>query len=173
MTDAQLTSNESAIIDKLMHAPFATAAMRRQAAETIARLMVERDERAAWAEAWHRALETVATMLEVPTAGSDKMLLHDINEAINKLRGSHETGAKPLACEGCGTMGNGIRRCCPDQHMVDAQQVIHKLWDLAYPPRRMPAGNTPKASVCICGEPNTQGVTHRTDGPCFVTPRAE
>jgi len=24
------------------------------------------------------------------------------------------------------------------------------------------------AKVCVCGEPNTVGVQHRTDGPCFV-----
>lgn len=36
--------SESAIVDQLMRAPFATAAMRRKAAETIARLMVERDD---------------------------------------------------------------------------------------------------------------------------------
>lgn len=27
-----------------------------------------------------------------------------------------------------------------------------------------------KALTCVCGEPSTQGVTHRTDGPCYVTP---
>lgn len=42
--DGAVTSNELAIVNKLMNAPFATAAMRREAAETIARLMVERDD---------------------------------------------------------------------------------------------------------------------------------
>lgn len=54
--------------------------------ETVARLQQERDERAEWAAAWHRALETVATILEVNPCGSDKMLVQDIADAIAKLR---------------------------------------------------------------------------------------
>jgi hypothetical protein len=41
---APITSKESTIVDQLMNAPFATAAMRRHAAEMIATLMVERDD---------------------------------------------------------------------------------------------------------------------------------
>lgn len=75
------------------------------------RLTRERDERAEWAEAWHRALETVATVLEVPSAGSDKMLLRDISEAIDKLRAPAEPDDDPIPhlnqrvpncqCQGC------------------------------------------------------------------------
>lgn len=81
--------------DAVLEKPEAVMFLRRQAAETIERLMIERDERAKWAEAWHRALETVATVLEVPSTGSDKMLLRDINEAINKLRSTAETPVLP------------------------------------------------------------------------------
>jgi hypothetical protein len=29
---------------------------------------------------------------------------------------------------------------------------------------------TPQPTACVCGEPQNPGITHRTDGPCYVTP---
>ena len=53
-------------------------------------LLRERDERAQWAETWHRGLEAVATILDVPSCGDPPMLLRDISAAIEKLRQPRE-----------------------------------------------------------------------------------
>lgn len=29
----------------------------------------------------------------------------------------------------------------------------------------------PESSLCVCGEPATEGVIHRTDGPCYMAER--
>lgn len=58
-------------------------------------LTTERDERAQWAEAWHRGLEAVATILDVPSVDSDKMLLQNISAAIEKLRQGPQPSVKP------------------------------------------------------------------------------
>lgn len=104
--EAHPTSNEPTLLQKL-RSPLAAfersdavslvraQGLCDQAAREIEQLRHERDERAEWAAAWHKALETVATILEVPSAGSDKMLLQDIANAIEELRGSvHETSTE-------------------------------------------------------------------------------
>lgn len=35
-------------------------------------------------------------------------------------------------------------------------------------PTNMHDGRRATKRICVCGEPNTQGVQHRTDGPCYV-----
>jgi hypothetical protein len=57
-----------------------------RAADEIERLTRERDERAQWAETWHRGLEAVATVLDVSSCGGHPMVVRDICAAIERLR---------------------------------------------------------------------------------------
>lgn len=44
--------------------------------------------------------------------------------------------------------------------------VCDVCWDKAYPTAPAPD----EGAGCVCGEPATKGVVHRTDGPCFHRP---
>lgn len=66
------------------------------------------------------------------------------------------------SCGLCGGTGNNGLRGDP------VRPVDHKL-DCPIAAARE-AGLLGEGGACVCGEPGTPGVQHRTDGPCFVHP---
>ena len=115
------------------------------------------------------ALETsvgdkVRRSMQWDWATLDKDTLGQIQHSLRlALSSTPETPAVLLACEGCGTIGNGTRRCCLDQRMIDTQALIHRLWDLAYPTRAHAAKAS--APLCQCGHDGRPGPGHQTNCP--------